>query len=103
MKSLQYFVFLLMIGPLMTAQKRELPVDTLVKTVHTTLIKGKKVNYEAHTGTQAVWDQDGNPIASLFFTYYRRTNGASVANRPLIFSFNGGPGSASVWIQGLVY
>ena len=81
------------------AQKRSLPVDTLVVTNHTTTIKGQKVNYTAHAGTQPVWDADGNPIASLFYTYYKRTNGKSVAKRPLIFSFNGGPGSGSVWMH----
>jgi carboxypeptidase C (cathepsin A) len=81
------------------AQKRTLPVDTMVITNHTTTIKGVKVTYTADTGTQPVWDAEGNPIASLFYTYYRRTNGKSVAERPLIFSFNGGPGSASVWMH----
>ena len=81
------------------AQKRSLPVDTLVATNHTTTIKGQKVNYTSHAGTQPVWDADGNPIASLFYTYYKRTNGKSVAERPLIFSFNGGPGSGSVWMH----
>ncbi len=81
------------------AQKRPLPVDTMVITNHTTTIKGVKVTYTADTGTQPVWDAEGNPIASLFYTYYRRTNGKTVAERPLIFSFNGGPGSASVWMH----
>ena len=99
MKTAVQLVLLLMLGQIASAQKRELPVDTIVKTVHTTLIKGNKINYEAHTGTQPVWDKEGTPIASLFFTYYRRTNGDTVANRPLVFSFNGGPGSASVWMH----
>ena len=99
MKTAVQLVLLLMLGQIASAQKIELPVDTIVKTVHTTLIKGKKINYEAHTGTQPVWDKEGTPIASLFFTYYRRTNGDTVANRPLVFSFNGGPGSASVWMH----
>ena len=81
------------------SQKRTLVVDTLIKTTHSTTIKGQKVNYIAHTGTQPVWDEEGETIASLFFTYYQRTNGASPAKRPLIFSFNGGPGSASVWMH----
>ncbi|MEL0262743.1 MAG: carboxypeptidase, partial [Flavobacteriaceae bacterium] len=66
------------------AQKRTLPVDTMVITNHTTTIKGVKVTYTADTGTQPVWDAEGNPIASLFYTYYRRTNGKTVAERPLI-------------------
>ena len=81
------------------SQKRELPVDTIVITNHTTTIKGEKISYQAQTGTQPVWDIDGNPIASLFYTYYKRTNIKNVNERPLIFSFNGGPGSASVWMH----
>ena len=70
-----------------------------VITNHSTVIKGQKLNYQAQTGTQPVWDDDGNPIASLFYTYYRRTDIKSDSERPLIFSFNGGPGSASVWMH----
>ena len=81
------------------AQKRELPADTIVITNHSTIIKGEKLNYQAQTGTQPVWDIDGNPIASLFYTYYKRTDIKNGGERPLIFSFNGGPGSASVWMH----
>lgn len=81
------------------AQKREIPIDTVIVTNHTTEIKGKTVNYQAQTGTQPVWDAEGNPIASLFYTFYRRTDVKKGSERPLIFSFNGGPGSASVWMH----
>ena len=43
--------------------------------------------------------EDGKPIATLFYTYYRRTDVKNASHRPLIFSFNGGPGSASVWMH----
>ena len=91
--------FCLLISFLSFAQKRKLPVDTIVTTNHITIIKGEKLNYQAQTGTQPVWDDDGNPIASLFYTYYKRTDIKSHSERPLIFSFNGGPGSASVWMH----
>ncbi|MDG1191767.1 MAG: carboxypeptidase [Flavobacteriaceae bacterium] len=81
------------------AQKREIPIDTVIVTNHTTEIKGKTVNYQAQTGTQPVWDAEGNPIASLFYTFYRRTDVKKGSERPLIFSFNGGPGSASAWMH----
>ena len=93
------FIYFLLVWGSIAAQIRRLPVDTLVTTNHTTVIKGQKITYRAQTGTQPVWDQEGNPIASLFFTYYQRTNGGNSAQRPLIFSFNGGPGSASVWMH----
>lgn len=98
MKKIIYLLFLSI--PLVAlAQKREIPVDTIVVTNHSTTIKGKSVDYQAQTGTQPVWDTDGNPIATLFYTYYRRTDVKNATQRPLIFSFNGGPGSASVWMH----
>ena len=81
------------------AQKRKIPVDTIVVTNHATLIKGKTVKYEAQTGMQPIWNEDGNPVATLFYTFYRRTDIKNVNKRPLIFSFNGGPGSGSVWMH----
>ncbi len=81
------------------AQNREIPIDTIVTTYYTTTIKGKNVNYQAQTGTQPVWDKNGKPIATLFYTYYKRTDLKNNPERPLLFSFNGGPGSASVWMH----
>ena len=97
MKTLFYTFFFISI--FCFAQKRTIPIDTLVITNHTTTIKGKTINYQAQTGTQPVWDEDGNPIATLFHTYYKRTDVKNESERPIIFSFNGGPGSASVWMH----
>ena len=74
-------------------------VDTMVTTAHSTTIKGVNFDYTAETGMQPVWDKDGAPIASLFYTYYTRNNVKNSTERPLIISFNGGPGSASVWMH----
>tara|TARA_B100001778_G_C18600344_1_gene636905 strand:+ start:648 stop:2126 length:1479 start_codon:yes stop_codon:yes gene_type:complete len=98
MKNAQLFI-LCFISVYFNAQERKLPIDTLVITQHKTIIKGQSISYEAHTGTQPVWDKDGKPIASLFYTYYKRTDLKSNLKRPIIFSFNGGPGSASVWMH----
>ncbi len=80
------------------SQSRKIPIDTMVVTTHNTTVKGQNFSYTATTGTQPVWDKEGKPIATLFYTYYKRNNTKS-ANRPLIISFNGGPGSASVWMH----
>ena len=82
-----------------SSQSLEIPVDTIVTTTHSTTVKGVKFDYTAETGTKPVWDKDGQPIASLFYTYYTRNNIKNRATRPLIISFNGGPGSASVWMH----
>lgn len=62
-------------------------------------IKGQKVPYKYTTGTIPVWDDAGKIIASCFYTYYERSDVADRATRPIVFSFNGGPGSASVWMH----
>lgn len=90
---------LFMMGFVSFAQKRIIPTDTVVVTNHRVSIKGQNVEYQAQTGTQPVWNTEGEAIATLFYTYYKRTNIKSPSNRPLIFSFNGGPGSASVWMH----
>ncbi|WP_394368672.1 S10 family peptidase [Marivirga atlantica] len=81
------------------SQNREIAVDTTVVTSHSTTINGSKITYSATTGTQPVWDEKGEPTATLFYTYYKRTDVENTANRPLLISFNGGPGSASVWMH----
>ena len=81
------------------AQQVKVPVDTTVVTNHSVTIKGKNINYSAQTGMQPVWDDQGNPIASLYYTYYKRSDIKNTENRPLVISFNGGPGSASVWMH----
>jgi len=94
-----FLALLLSFSAFAFSQNRTLPVDTIVTTTNTVVINGQNITYQAKTGTQPVWDENGEPIASLFYTYYERTNIQNRANRPLIFSFNGGPGSASVWMH----
>lgn len=81
------------------AQERKLPVDTVITTQHSVTVNGTSFNYTAQTGTQPVWDESGNPIAALHYTYYTRNNVPDRASRPLLISFNGGPGSGSVWMH----
>ncbi|MEK6477962.1 carboxypeptidase [Catalinimonas sp. 4WD22] len=81
------------------AQKRELAADSTVTTNHEVTVNGQRFSYTATTGTQPVWNEDGEPIAALFYTYYERQGVNDRAARPLVISFNGGPGSASVWMH----
>jgi len=91
-------ILLLMLGVL-AAQSRVMPADTTVTTNHKTTIKGKKIEYRATTGTQPVWNEDGKSIAAVHYTYYERIDIKKKASRPIIISFNGGPGSGSVWMH----
>ncbi|MCG8604334.1 carboxypeptidase, partial [bacterium] len=81
------------------SQNRKLEPDSAVTTQHEVTVKGVRFPYQATAGTQPVWDDDGEAIASLFYTYYERSDIKDRATRPLIISFNGGPGSASVWMH----
>lgn len=91
-----FFIFLLT-GNGFT--QRLLEGESAVTTTHTVTVKGKTFPYSATAGTQPVWNAEGKIIASLFYTYYERTDIKDKASRPLIFSYNGGPGSASVWMH----
>ena len=78
---------------------RAVKIDSSVVTEHETKILGKRVKYSATTGTQPVWNSKDEAVATLFYTYYQRTDVKENTKRPLIISFNGGPGSASVWMH----
>lgn len=73
--------------------------DASVVTQHELIIKGQKVPYKAIAGTIPLWDENGKTIAGLYYTYYERADVKDKSTRPLVISFNGGPGSASVWMH----
>lgn len=81
------------------AQQLNTSMDSTVTTFGQVTIKGTPVKYKAVAGKQPVWDEKGKIIAGLYFTYYERTDVKDKARRPLFFSFNGGPGAASVWMH----
>ena len=96
----KYIFFVLVISFIsIQAQDSRIPLDTTVVTNSEVVINGQKITYKATTGMQPVWDDHGEIIASLYYTYYKRTNIKSSPKRPIIMSFNGGPGSASVWMH----
>ena len=82
-----------------SAHARSIKIDSSVVTEHETKILGKRVKYSATTGTKPVWNSKDEAVATLFYTYYQRTDVKENTERPLIISFNGGPGSASVWMH----
>jgi carboxypeptidase C (cathepsin A) len=78
---------------------RMVKLDSSVTIKNTVTIKGQSVPYTATAGTLPLWDEDGKAIASVFYTYYVRTDVKDRAIRPLVISFNGGPGTPSVWME----
>ncbi len=75
------------------------------QTTGTVTIAGKQLSYIAKTGTLPLLKDDGSPRADVFFVYYAATGAndkplaASDPSRPIMFCFNGGPGSAAVWLH----
>jgi carboxypeptidase C (cathepsin A) len=93
------FIIVVLLTAILGAQSRSLPSDTTVVTTHKTMIKGDRIEYKVTTGTQPVWNEDGNPIAYVHYTYYERSDVKNRSSRPIMVSFNGGPGSGSVWMH----
>lgn len=87
------------------------PHDQIVETQHQITIGGQTIAYKVVTGTivlkeeaEKKGDKEGEaegekPKAAVFFTAYTRTEVDDVTQRPITFSFNGGPGSSSVWLH----
>ena len=74
-----------------------LPNDPVV-TQHTARINGQTVNYTAEAGWLPI-REDGKITAKMFYVAYTRNGIQDLSTRPLLFSFNGGPGTASVWMH----
>lgn len=79
-------------------------------TYHSVEIDGRTVHYQATAGTIVLAEgKNHEPAARIFFVSYRKTEGPvgegkapafpDPATRPITFSFNGGPGSSSVWLH----
>ncbi|MGH7670034.1 MAG: S10 family peptidase [Gemmatimonadaceae bacterium] len=72
-------------------------VDSTVVTHHSATIGGQTIHYTATTGTYVVRDDAGRPKASFFFVAYTKDGATDIADRPVSFVYNGGPGSASLF------
>ncbi len=60
---------------------------------------GQRIEYTATAGTLPLKDAEGKMTAEIFYIAYTRKGVAEPSKRPLTFSFNGGPGSSSVWLH----
>src|SRR5215510_15364953 len=82
-------------------QERPSPVpeETPVVTHHSINVGGKELRYTATTGMMPIKNREGETEARIFFMAYTLDGVRDRSARPLTFSFNGGPGSASVWLH----
>jgi carboxypeptidase C (cathepsin A) len=87
--------------PAEAAQKDSPPpkvIEPVVKESSVT-IDGKKIPYKVSTGKLLLKDDDGKARASIFHVSYERTDIKDATTRPVMFAFNGGPGSSAVWLH----
>jgi carboxypeptidase C (cathepsin A) len=77
----------------------KLPDENVAVTSHVITVGGKPLPYTAVAGTLLLKADDGRPRANVYFTAYFRDDVKDKVQRPLAFVFNGGPGSASVWLH----
>ena len=73
------------------------PNEITTATQHQVTVNGTVLSYTARTGHLTA-TRNGVPQASFFYVAYT-LNGAAPATRPVTFFYNGGPGSASVWLH----
>jgi carboxypeptidase C (cathepsin A) len=67
-------------------------------TEHRISVGGRTVDYTATAGTMLMKDDEDKPVALFGYTAYVE-NEADPAKRPILFAYNGGPGSASIWLH----
>jgi len=65
----------------------------------TVTVEGNPINYQAVAGTLILKNNLDTPTASIFYTAYFKTGGKDASQRPLTFIYNGGPGSATLWLH----
>jgi len=81
-------------------EKTELPLPPVSVTKHTLILKnGRTVNYVATSGYMLLETEEGKDKARMFYTAYIKDGVTSTAERPITYTFNGGPGSSSVWLH----
>ena len=73
--------------------------EKLSVTKHTIALGGAQIAYTATAGLMPLKDAEGKTTAEIFYIAYTRDDSTDRAKRPVTFSFNGGPGSSSVWMH----
>ena len=81
------------------AQPSPSPEETPVVTKHEIRAGSRILRYTATTGMMPIKNREGETEARMFFMAYTLDDAGNRNRRPLTFSFNGGPGSASVWLH----
>src|SRR5579864_9770125 len=75
------------------------PKEESSSTEHSIKIGGQTIAYKAIAGTILLKNEKDEPQALIYSTSYIRTDVKDASQRPIAFIYNGGPGSASVWLH----
>jgi carboxypeptidase C (cathepsin A) len=73
--------------------------EAFSETYHAVEVDGEEIVYTATAGRIVLKEEDETKKASFFFTAYTKDGVDDPASRPIVFAFNGGPGSSSVWLH----
>ena len=73
--------------------------ETARNTHHVWSAGGRTIPYTATAGTLTLRDDEGKPIASMFYVAYVADHAKGDATRPVTFFYNGGPGSSTLWLH----
>jgi len=73
--------------------------EAFAESTHEVVIAGTNVPYRATAGRMILKEEEGKKQASVFFVAYTRSDATDASKRPIVFAFNGGPGSSSVWLH----
>lgn len=80
-------------------EDKPIPEPKVSVTKHKGKFNGASVSYQVTAGDSFIKDKNGSPKASIFNIAYTRTDIKNPTQRPIMFIFNGGPGSSSVWLH----
>ncbi|PHS28415.1 MAG: peptidase S10 [Robiginitomaculum sp.] len=75
------------------------PDPVSVEKAGTVQADGQKISYTVIAGETYLKNDKDKPVASIFSTSYFRSGVKNAHKRPVLFIFNGGPGSASIWLH----
>ena len=77
----------------------KMPKEVTVTTEHSITIDGKTIPYKATAGSILIKNDEGQPTALIYYWAYTRSDVTNLAERPISFLYNGGPGSSSIWLH----
>jgi len=75
------------------------PKEESSVTDHTIRIGGQTIPYKATASTTLLKNDKAEPTALIYSTAYTRSDVKDPSQRPIAFIYNGGPGSASIWLH----